>query len=174
MVGSRVYLVGFMAAGKSKVGRALAERLAWPLVDLDELIEVEEGLTIAQIFAQQGEEGFRDLEYRHLLGTTGLDPGVIATGGGTFTFERNRQVIADAGRSVWLDVPFDVLDQRMSPAGRARRPLFQDREKARTLFTARRPSYALADHRIRVFGEETAITVADRICNLLRGEPCDT
>src|SRR5512139_1403831 len=98
----KVYLVGFMGAGKTTVGRELAARLDCPFFDLDELVEASENLRIKEIFAAHGEPYFRKRERDVLRATKHLDRAVIATGGGTFTFEENIQFIKAEGVSVYL------------------------------------------------------------------------
>src|ERR1051325_6080610 len=98
-----IFLVGFMGAGKTTVGEALAARLNLPLVDLDGLIEKRAGKAVPEIFAEFGEADFRSLETETLRQCVGLNRAVVAVGGGAFTLEVNRRIIRGAGRSVWLD-----------------------------------------------------------------------
>lgn len=145
-----VYLVGYMGCGKSRIGRLLSERFGWDFVDLDAVIEDAAGKTIAEIFADEGEARFRDLEFEALKRQTGQIRGggarVIALGGGTFAFDRNRERIGECGLSIWLDVPVDKLWERV--AGEAHRPLAQSREEFAGRFAERKPLYAKADYRI--------------------------
>lgn len=101
----RLYLVGFMGCGKTTVGRLLAQRLGWRFFDLDEELERHQGRTIAQIFAEQGEPYFRQVE-RALLEETltgSAEPAVVALGGGTFAQADNfDRIRSDGGVSVWL------------------------------------------------------------------------
>jgi len=101
----KIYLVGFMGAGKTTVGGALAERLDMPFFDLDELVETAEKMSIKDIFAQQGEPFFRKRERDILRATRYLEEAVIATGGGTYTFEDNIQFIESEGLSVYVSAP---------------------------------------------------------------------
>ena len=113
MTADKIYLVGFMAAGKTTVARALAERLGWRAEDLDELIEARERRTVAEIFARNGEPYFRALERDILKLLLPLRHVVVATGGGTFMDPENRAAINMDGVSVWLDVPLDRLVGRV-------------------------------------------------------------
>src|SRR5665213_2871574 len=92
-----LYLVGFMASGKTTLGRALAEELGWPFADIDSEIESRVGKTIAQIFSELGESGFRDLEtqviHRHVRRIETGSPCVVALGGGAFIQTRNWELI---------------------------------------------------------------------------------
>jgi shikimate kinase len=162
----RVYLVGFMGAGKSTVGRALGARLAVPFVDLDEAFETLSGLTIRCAFEERGEAWFREREAELLRGTEALPDAVVALGGGTFTFPENRAVVQRAGRSLFLDVPFDVISARLG-AKAADRPLFRSIEEARALYDARLASYRLCDGILSLQGDEGVDAVVDRIVGAL-------
>src|SRR5947209_660656 len=113
----KVYLVGFMGAGKTTVGRALAKRLGWRAVDIDELIEERERLAVSEIFARRGEAYFRAVERAVLLEHLAPRHLVVATGGGTFADLQNRAAINRDGVSVWLDVPIDRLIGRVPSDG---------------------------------------------------------
>jgi shikimate kinase len=142
----KVYLVGFMGAGKSTVARRLARRLDWRFEDVDELVEQREHQTVAELFARRGEAYFRAVERAVLLDLVGLRHAVVATGGGTFVDPQNRSVIARDGMTVWLDVPIDRLIARIPADGR--RPLAADRAEFERLYALRRPAYEQADLRI--------------------------
>jgi shikimate kinase len=159
-VTDKIYLVGFMAAGKTTVARALAERLGWRAEDVDELIEARERRTIADIFSRAGEPYFRSLERDILRLLLPLRHVVVATGGGTFVEADNRGAINLDGLSVWLDVPLDVVLARAP--GDGRRPLAADRTQMERLFEARRIAYAQAHLHIEV-GPASADEVAERI-----------
>ena len=109
----KIYLVGFMGAGKTTVGRELAARLDVPFFDLDDLVEAAEKMSIKEIFAQHGEPYFRKRERDILRSTKHLERAVIATGGGTFTFDDNIQFIQSEGCSVYLSAPYSLLRARI-------------------------------------------------------------
>jgi shikimate kinase len=160
----KIYLVGFMAAGKTTVARALAARLGWQAEDVDELIEVRERRPVADIFARSGELYFRALERDIIKVLLPLRHVVVATGGGTFVEPDNRAAINLDGMSVWLDVPIEVVLARIPADGR--RPLAADRAHMERLYAARRAAYALAHLRIDVGGasaDEVAERIADHI-----------
>jgi shikimate kinase len=142
----KIYLVGFMAAGKTTVARALARRLDWQAVDVDELIERREHLTVSEIFNKRGEPYFRTLEREVLLDQAGPRHLVVATGGGTFADPQNRAAINLDGVSVWLDVPLDRLIGRVPADGR--RPLAADRAGFERLYHQRRAAYEQAHVRL--------------------------
>ncbi len=142
----KIYLVGFMGAGKTTVARKLARRLDWQAVDIDELIEKRERETVANLFAKRGEAYFRAVERTVLLEQMGSRHVVVATGGGTFVDPQNRAAINRDGLSIWLDVPLDRLIARVPADGR--RPLAADRVAFEQLYGARRPAYEFAHHRI--------------------------
>jgi shikimate kinase len=162
----KIYLVGFMAAGKTTVARALATRLGWRAEDVDELIEARERRPVAEIFARAGEPYFRSVEREIIQILLPLRHVVVATGGGTFVEPDNRGAINLDGLSVWLDVPIEVVLARIPADGR--RPLAADRAQMEHLYAARRAAYALAHVRIDVgmaSAEEIAEQIADRICD---------
>jgi shikimate kinase len=142
----KVYLVGFMGSGKTSVARALARRLGWLFVDVDDLIEKREHQSVTSLFAKRGEVYFRAAERTVLVEQLGRRHSVVATGGGTFVDPHNRSLINTDGASVWLDVPLARLIARVPADGR--RPLASDRAEFERLYHARRPSYAEAHHRI--------------------------
>ena len=138
----RIYLVGFMGSGKTAVGRRLAERLGVPFVDLDAEIERTSGMTVRALFESSGEAAFRERESLFLVGTEALPNAVVATGGGCYALEENRRAIARLGRSVFLDVPFPRILQRLSR--KTDRPLFTGPEQAVRLHAEREPFYRMA------------------------------
>jgi shikimate kinase len=144
----KVYLVGFMAAGKTSVGRALAKRLDWQAVDVDYLIEQRERLPVSEIFARHGEAYFRAAEREVLAAQLNTRHVVVATGGGTFVDPQNRAVINHDGVSVWLDVPLERVIARIPADGR--RPLAADRAELERLYQTRRGAYEQAHVRLDV------------------------
>jgi shikimate kinase len=160
----KIYLVGFMAAGKTTVAQALAARLGWRADDIDELIEARERRTVADIFARSGEPYFRALERDILHLLLPLRHIVVATGGGTFMDPDNRVAINLDGLSIWLDVPFDELVARIPADGR--RPLAADRAQLERLFAVRQAAYANARLRIDARGARPD-EVAERIIEAL-------
>jgi len=142
----KIYLVGFMAAGKTTMARALAKRLDWQSADIDELIERRERQTVAEIFARHGEPYFRAAERRVLLEQTAPRHLVVATGGGTFVDPYNRAAINRDGVSIWLDVPLDRAVARLPADGR--RPLAADRAEFERLYQVRKAAYEHAHLRL--------------------------
>jgi shikimate kinase len=143
-----LFLTGFMGAGKTSVGAALARRLGCAFYDLDAVIVERTGKTVAQIFASQGEAGFRQAEaeaLRALLVRVGQSPAVVALGGGSLLSAENARAVRDArGVVVALDAPLAVLLER-ARAARGTRPLAQDEAGFRALYQARRAQYLAAD-----------------------------
>jgi shikimate kinase len=159
-----LYLVGFMASGKSTVGRHLAHRMGWSFFDLDSEIEAAEKMTIAEIFAGRGEAEFRRIEsemlHAHVRWIEHGRPAVIALGGGAFTVEANRQLLTEHGVTVWLDCPFEVVRRRVAEQQHGPvRPLAQDPEKFAALYDARRAHYQLADARVEIASDDPEQTV---------------
>ncbi|MGZ4110097.1 MAG: shikimate kinase [Actinomycetota bacterium] len=111
-----VYLVGMPGSGKSTVGPVLAERLGVPFVELDAEIERSYGRTVAEIFEQDGEARFRELEAAALTDAAARDPSVGSCGGGVVLEPANRVTLRATGVVVFLSVPLDVLTRRVAPA----------------------------------------------------------
>ena len=171
----RLYLTGFMAAGKSTVGPLLADRLGYRFVDLDWLVEARTGRTVADLFGQ-GEAVFRAAEAEALAETTNGPAMVVATGGGTLVGPGNLAVARAAGAVVWLRASVETTIQRLGDArGRplladaSGRPLQGDAlaDRVRQLAGAREPFYAQAD--VVADAEAPADAVAHEVAEALRG-----
>jgi shikimate kinase len=158
----KIYLIGFMGSGKTTIGRELASRIDTPFFDLDELVESAEKMTIREIFSLQGEPYFRKRERDILRSTRNLEAAVIATGGGTFTFDDNIQFIKSEGLSVYLSAPYALLRARVDEKA-ADRPLFTDDVATHELFTARIRYYRMSDITIEVREEETPGEIVERL-----------
>ena len=135
----KIYLVGFMAAGKTTLALALARKLGWRAEDVDVLIEARERRSVAEIFAREGEPYFRAVERQVIYSLLPVRHIVVATGGGSFADPENRATINADGVSVWIDVPFEELVARIPPDGR--RPLAADVAQMMLLYQARRVAY---------------------------------
>ena len=159
-------LIGLPASGKTSAGRLLAQRLAMPFFDCDDAIAAAAGQSIPDIFARQGEEGFRQLESRVLRELCGREGCVIATGGGAVLREENRRLLRQSGTVFWLDRP---LEDIMSTDFRTGRPLLAAGRRAlETLAAQRQPLYAAcACHRI---GEPVLERAVEEIQRTWRGE----
>lgn len=146
-LGSRsIVLVGMMGAGKTSVGRRLAQALELPFFDADAEIEARAGMTIPELFEKHGEPYFRAGEARVIASLLGQGPQVLATGGGAWMNPDTRARIAEAGLSVWLKADIDVLLRRVRK--RNNRPLLASGDPEatlRALVETRYPVYALAD-----------------------------
>ena len=119
---TRIFLIGYMGSGKTTLGRALAKELKIEFIDLDNYIEERLCKSISQIFAEKGEEGFREIERRMLHEAGEFENVVISTGGGTPCFFDNIEYMNRQGATVFLDVPVERLFIRLSIA-RKNRPL---------------------------------------------------
>ncbi len=157
-----LYLVGFMASGKTTVGRALADRIGWPFADLDSEIEAREGKAIAQIFSDQGEAAFREIEARllreHVRRIETGQPCVLALGGGAFVQPANWELLTNNGISLWLDCPLDRIMHRLGDD--TTRPLAAQANGLGPLYEQRRPLYSRADYRVEVDTEDLGVLLA--------------
>jgi len=169
-----VFLVGFMGAGKTSVGQALAGALGWRFVDLDDRVEARQKRSIADIFRDSGEGAFRRAETEALRGLLDeLDherPTVAALGGGAFVQDENAWLLAEAGDPmVFLDASYEVLHQRCQAMGPAR-PLFEDESRFRALYETRRPHYLRASLRVDTTNK-TIAQVSEEIQHRLQLQP---
>ncbi len=172
--GNAVFLVGFMGAGKSSVGRALGQRLNWLFEDLDDRIEKNERRTVAEIFRDSGETAFRQAEHaalRQVLDELGGGVArIVALGGGAFAQKDNAEFLRTANApTVFLDAPVDELWQRcraQAETNGAVRPLLKSIEEFRKLYETRRKSYSGASLRIET-GGRTVEAIAGEIAEKL-------
>jgi shikimate kinase len=163
MMGVRaVFLVGFMAAGKSSIGQELARRMRWDFVDLDARIESREGQTVPEIFRDRGEPGFRLAEsnaLRDLLTGSLKRDSVVALGGGAFIHESNRELLRE-WPSVFLEAPASELWER-SLADGIERPLRGDPEQFAKLYAQRLPFYRQATVTVVTSGKDPVSLCAE-------------
>jgi shikimate kinase len=164
----RLYLTGFMGAGKSAVGGIVAKDLSCPFLDLDQLVEDRAGVSVKEIFARQGESAFRDLEHESLKATGRYDDIVVATGGGVVMRPANRTALGGRGLVIYLHA---TVAQQLSRTNRDRqRPLLQTGDPEQTLrelMKVRDPLYReIADYVVDT-DELSARTVAHQISQTL-------
>ena len=146
LAGRPLVLVGMMGAGKTTVGRRLANRLGRHFIDSDEEIETAAGMTIEDIFATHGEADFRAGEVRVIARLLKDNNIVLGTGGGAFINPETRALVKSEAVSVWIKADFELLFARVSR--RSNRPLLKTanpRETLKKLIDARYPTYAEAD-----------------------------
>ncbi len=159
-----IVLIGLMGAGKTSVGRRLAQRLGLPFIDADDEIEKAAGCSIPEIFKVYGEQAFRDVEQRIIQRLIGEGPMVLATGGGAYMAEKTRQNIREHATSVWLRADLDTLVERTSR--RTGRPLLDagtPRDVLNSLMETRYPVYGLADIIVDT-GQEGLEATVDKVC----------
>lgn len=155
----KLYLVGFMGAGKTTAAAALGRRLGWRTEDVDERIEARARCSVSAIFVQEGEGYFRQAErdvLRELLPERNV---IVATGGGTFADPDNRALMLNDGVVVWLDLPLSRVIDRIPPDGR--RPLAADLLQMEQLYVHRRVAYA--DAHVRIDATAPVDEVVERI-----------
>jgi shikimate kinase len=160
----KVYLVGFMGAGKSTVARALARRLHWTTGDIDERIEKRERRDIPTIFRQDGEPYFRSIEQEELIALLPVRGTVVATGGGTIVNPIAREMMLRDGAVIWLDAPFATVLERVPLDGR--RPLAADRIEMESLYNQRLMAYSRAHLRLDA-GKSSVEDLVDQIVDWL-------
>jgi shikimate kinase len=170
----RIYLIGYMASGKSNFGRKLASKLGYPFLDLDDLFEERYRVSVLDFFEKYDETVFRNLERSLLLETISHDHAVISTGGGTPCFFDNMQVIRQSGVSIYLCWQVNALVQRLMKVKR-KRPLLKDLPanelyvKVEMQLKQREPFYNQAD--IIIDGQEIDL---DKLLPLIKGFDNDT
>lgn len=144
--GRPIILIGLMGAGKTTIGRRLANRLGVPFRDADHEIEAAANLTVAEIFEQHGESHFRNGEKKVIARLMEDGVQVLATGGGAWMNDETRELVKNEGLSIWLKAEFDILMARVRR--RSHRPLLRDPDPEgvmRRLMDERYPVYAEAD-----------------------------
>lgn len=161
--GVNLYLIGMMGAGKTTVGQLLAQHLGYGFLDTDNVIAQAAGKSITQLFAEEGEAAFRQLETDVLAQVCAYTKLTIATGGG-IVLQRENWSYLHHGLIVWLDVPVELLYSRL--AEDTTRPLLQDADpkgKLRSLLAERTHLYSQADLKITVTEQETPEQIAQRV-----------
>lgn len=163
-----IVLVGLMGAGKTSIGRRLAKRLGVNFFDSDQEVEIAARCPIKDILEMYGEESFRQGESRVIKRLLTQEPHVLATGGGSFTFEKTREMIKEQSISVWLNADLETLLTRVSR--RNDRPMLENAATHRSVLTQlieeRYPVFATADVAVDTFDEPAHVTV-DRVISAL-------
>ena len=146
-----IILIGFMGAGKTSVGRKLANRLGYFFLDTDQQIEKQQSCTIEEIFRYAGESAFRDLETKLLENLQNVHNTILSTGGGMFLRSENQEILKGIGKTVYLQVDRETLKQRLQCD--QHRPLLQQpnwQENVNQMLQQREPVYLTADLTIKV------------------------
>ena len=159
MKADKLYLVGFMGAGKSTTAVALSRRIGWRSEDIDSRIEARERRSVAAIFANEGEAYFRAVEKQILHELLPARNVVVAAGGGTFVEPENRSLMLADGAVAWLDIPLNCVIQRVPRDGR--RPLAADVTQLEQLYVRRGVAYA--DAHVRIDASRPTAEVVERL-----------
>ncbi len=169
----RLYLIGYMATGKSTIGRKVAKRAELPFFDTDKMVEEAEGAEVADIITYAGEEYFREAEHRALVATAEEESAVVSTGGGLPIWGDNQAWIAEHGVAVYLKRTPEQILSRLSPHGRQKRPKFRGKSDEELLqfmhehLAEREPIYMKAD----VVFDCSLMSdweITDRLCELIK------
>lgn len=163
----KIFLLGFMASGKSTVGPVLANKLNCPFIDIDKIIETRFNCTIAELITREGENTFRDIETSIITECVNGAFAVIATGGGAITREVNRRLMDENGITIWLDAPFEMCMQRIREDSVVR-PLAPDEITARKRYEARLPLYKEAEIHILIDEQSSPEEIAEKIQSHLK------
>ena len=167
-----VVLVGMMGSGKTAIGTALAQRLGVPFLDSDAEIVAASNMSIAEIFARDGETFFREKESQVLARLLKGKPAILSTGGGAFLQPRNRELIAEQGVSLWLRADLELLWNRVRH--KTTRPLLMTDDPYATLkeiFEARDPIYAKAQLAVDADASYSIEAMTDRVVSALASHP---
>lgn len=164
---NNIYLTGFMSSGKTTVSKLLSETLNKPLYDTDNLIINKTNLTINDIFLKFGEEYFRELETEILEEVSKKENAIISTGGGIILRDRNRQIMHETGKIIYLNAEFSVIEERLENARKSRPLLMEETEKIRKRFDDRQPLYKDCDFEIKITKDMTPKKITDIIISYL-------
>lgn len=176
MPDGHIFLIGYMAAGKTTFGKALAKAYRRRFIDLDDYISDKAGMSVSEIFAQHGEEVFRDMERRALAGLADnlSDPLIVACGGGTPCFGDNMAIMSNSGMTVWLDTSCEVILRRLRD-NRDGRPLVASLDGGGELenyvaenLERRRPFYSRAKIRFDSSHLESEAEISESVASFIR------
>jgi shikimate kinase len=157
-----IVITGPMGSGKSSTGKLAAEKLSMEFIDTDAAIEREEGRTVSEIFSNDGETAFRELERKLVMDLAGKDNMLIATGGGVVLSAENMRRLRMNGIIINFNAPADVILERIESSGR---PLLGTGDELHKYLDARKDSYSVCDHRIET-GNMSIEEVADCVCHI--------
>ncbi len=164
---NNIYLTGFMSSGKTTVSMLLSETLNKPLYDTDDLIINKTNLTINDIFLEFGEEYFRGLETEILEDVSKKENAIISTGGGIILRDKNRQIMHQTGKIIYLNADFSVIEERLENARKSRPLLMEETEKIKKRFDSRQPLYKDCDFEIKITKDMTPKKITDIIISYL-------
>ena len=171
-----LYLTGYRGSGKTSVGKQVAPHLLRPIVDLDDCIELSAGMSIRDIFAAEGESGFRNREAKALLEISRLAPSIVSLGGGAILRPENRETIAATGFCIWLKASVDTILTHINQDSTtvARRPLLTSlppSDEVIAMLRDRDPIYASVSGAVVCVDDKSIDDVANNIFAILEGRP---
>ena len=162
---SRIVLTGFMGSGKSTIGPLLARRLGWSFVDVDQQIEAEAGVTIAELFAREGEAAFRALEEATVARLCAGERLVLALGGGAIESEATRRLLTTTSGTVLVHLEITLATALTRCRGTEQtRPLLADRAKLEERFLRRLPLYRVAHISVASSGRKPSLVADEILC----------
>ncbi len=170
---NRIFLIGYMGAGKTTLGKALASHLSYEFIDLDWYIEEKIGQSIPSFFSDQGEKAFREIEHSSLIELLGKENAILATGGGVPCFYDNMELMLKSGVVVFLEASQEVLFQRLKDTLHQRPVLRSKTETELREFIAsslkvRMPYYGRATHKINADQLESEDEIESAVKNLVK------
>ena len=164
---NNIYITGFMSSGKTTVSKLLSNKLNKPLYDTDELIVNKTNLTINDIFLKFGEEYFRECETETLTEISKEEFAVISTGGGIILRDKNRRIMYETGKIIYLNAEFSVIEERLENARKSRPLLREETEKIKNRYEKRQPLYKDCDLEIKITKDMTPEQIAEKIVSYL-------
>lgn len=162
-----ITLIGFMGAGKSSIGKTLANDIKFELIDIDFEIERQENLTISKIFSLHGEKYFRDLENSYISSLKNVENKIISLGGGAYCNEDNIKILREISFTIYLKTSYESILKRLSEEELIKRPLLKDKSNVENLLNSREKFYRQVDL-ILSTDNKTILEICNEILGYIR------